>query len=190
MFATAEYRCSGMGVDDIPRLQRFFEENPEYHLAVEGRKPPADAASEEFTSLPPPEFGYDRRWILDFSAPEGEMIGMANVVSNLLAPGVGHVGLFIVATRLHGTGAAIGMYRGLESWMHGNGARWLRLGVVRGNTRAERFWEKMGFVEVRRRLGVQMGGLTHDLRVMVKPMPCENVAEYLSRVARDRPESP
>lgn len=190
MFAAAGYRCTEMGIEAIPRLQRFFEQNPEYHLAVEGRPPPAEAAREEFASLPPPEFGYDKRWMLDFSAPGGEMIGMASVVSNLLAPGVGHIGLFIVATRLHGSGAAVAMYRGLEAWMQGSGARWLRLGVVCGNTRAERFWEKMGFVEVRRRLGVAMGELTHELRVMVKPMAGENVAEYLSRVARDRPEAP
>ncbi len=78
---------------------------------------------------------------------------MANVVSDLLATGVWHLGLFIVATRLHGSGAAVLLYDRLEAWMGASGAQWLRLGVVRGNVRAERFWERRAYVEMRERTG-------------------------------------
>lgn len=46
----------------------------------------------------------------------------------------------IVATARHGTGDAQVLNRGLESWAVANGAVWMWLGVVQGNTRAERFW--------------------------------------------------
>ena len=42
--------------------------------------------------------------------------------------------------------------------------------AVAGNARAERFWEKMGYVEVRKRLAVPMGAKVNDLRVLVKPL--------------------
>ncbi len=65
------------------------------------------------------------------------------------------VGLFIVATSLHGSPAAREIYGELERWMQRNGAQWVRLGVVVGNQRAERFWERQGFTEVRRRDGLR-----------------------------------
>jgi GNAT superfamily N-acetyltransferase len=113
---------------------------------------------------------------------------MANVVSDFLAKGVWHIGLYIVATRLHGSGLAQLLYEHLERWSHELGARWMRLGVVEGNRRAERFWERNAFAEVRKRHGVEMGARTNTVRVMAKPLDSANLSEYLALVARDRPE--
>jgi ribosomal protein S18 acetylase RimI-like enzyme len=72
--------------------------------------------------------------------------------------------------------------------MRAGGAQWVRLGVVVGNARAERFWEKAGFGEVRRRYEVEIEGRVGDLRVMVKRLAGRSIAEYLALVARDRPD--
>jgi ribosomal protein S18 acetylase RimI-like enzyme len=112
---------------------------------------------------------------------------MANVVSDLLAPGVWHIGLFMIASTLQGSGAAQALYEELEHWARGLGAQWLRLGVVEGNARAERFWESRAFVEVRKRDGVEMGAKINTLRVMAKPLAGGTPAEYFALVARDRP---
>jgi GNAT superfamily N-acetyltransferase len=116
------------------------------------------------------------------------MIGMAEIVSDLLARCVWHIGLFIVATRLHGAGVAQLLYANLERWALEHGAQWMRLGVVGGNTRAERFWQSWGFVELRRREGVQIGPRTHTIHVMFKPLAGGSAAQYLALVARDRPD--
>ena len=187
LFRTAGYRAAEL--KDAARLQRFLDANPEYYLTVFGVPPSASEAQEEIDSRPPPEFRYDRVVVLGFDDAAGNLAGMASVTINLLADKVGHIGLFIVATGLHGSGAAREMYEGLERWLLAGGARWLRLGVVAGNAKGERFWEKCGFVEVRRRHGVQMGARVHDLRVMIKPAG-GSIDEYLALVARDRPESP
>jgi hypothetical protein len=63
-------------------------------------------------------------------------------------------------------------------WAHDLGAQWMRLGVVEGNTRAERFWERCAFVEMRRRDGVEMGTRTHTIRVMAKPLDGGTPREY------------
>ena len=78
----------------------------------------------------------------------------------------------------------------LERWAHEHGARWLRLGVAAGTTRAERFWQRCGFVEVRRRDGVQIGPRAHSMRVMFKPLAGGSLQEYLALIARDRPDAP
>jgi hypothetical protein len=73
--------------------------------------------------------------------------------------------------------------------MAARGAHWVRLGVVLGNGRAERIWEKLGFAEVRRRTGVPTGQRINTIRAMVKPLDDVGLKAYLCSVERDRPDS-
>ena len=173
---------------DLPALQRFFDRNPEYFLAVGGEPPRADEAEREFRDVPPAGMAYRDMFLLGWFASDDELVAMATVVGDLIAEHVWHIGLFIVATALHGGGQAHAMYAQLEDWMVARGAHWIRLGVVVGNARAERFWEKMGFLEVRRRYGIEVEGRECDLRVMVKPLSGGRLDDYLAVVARDRPD--
>ena len=190
LFRAGPLSCAEIVSGDLPALQRFFQANPEYHIAVTGDAPAPDEAQQEFESLPPPDWPFERKWLLRFDEDDGSMIGMANLISNLFVDGVWHLGLFVVATRFHGSGVAHVLYPALETWMRARGARWSRLGVVEGNTRAERFWARWDYVELRKRRGVEMGRKVNDVRVMAKPLAGGTLADYLALVARDRPESP
>jgi ribosomal protein S18 acetylase RimI-like enzyme len=77
----------------------------------------------------------------------------------------------------------------MEAWAKANGARWLRLGVVKGNLAAERFWEKCGYQQTRERPGIVFSQRVHTLRVMCKPLSGRPISEYLALVERDRAES-
>jgi len=182
---------------DIAGLQRFFDANPEYFFNVNGEPPRADEAEHEFHDTPPPGMAYREMRMLGFFAVDeggadgdGELVAIATIVADFIAEHVWHIGLFIVATALHGSGAAHAMYRRLEEWMVERGAHWIRLGVVVGNTRAERFWERSGYLQVRERGPLEMGRRMNMLRVMVKPLAGRMIAPYLALVARDRPGAP
>lgn len=175
--------------DDLTALQEFFEGNPAYFLAVNGEPAHAGEAKQEFDDRPPAGMPYEGVFVIGYFDASGALVGMTSVLSEFLAPHVWHIGLFIVATSLHGKGVARAMYERLEDWMAEQGAKWIRLGAVAAHPQAWRFWEKMGFLEVRRRHGLQYGRLTHSVIVMVKPLGDAGVAEYLAHVARDRPES-
>ncbi len=190
LFESSACLALEIGPEDVPAIQRFYEENPEYFLVVSGEGPGPDAAREEFDDRPPADWPWDDFWFIRFVDAAGANVGVANVVRNLLAPGVWHVGLFIVATRLHGTGEAEKIYGALEDWMRGGGAQWLRLNVATGNARAGRFWERMGYAEARRREGVAIGRQVNTMRVMLKPLAGGSLAEHLARVPRDRPGAP
>jgi len=174
---------------DMPALQAFFETNPEYFLTVGGEPPGAHEAQNEFDDLPPAGMTFNDRCVIGCHDAAGTMIGMAHVLTDFLAEGVGHIGLFIVASSLHGRGVGAALYRGLEDWLRGSGMRWLRLGAVVGNVKAERFWSRCGYQEIRQRRGLVMGQRTNDLHVMVKALDVGTIEEYLERVERDRPES-
>lgn len=189
LFRTGPYACFEMQRGEIPALQAFLEANPEYYLTV-GGAPPTDEAQGEFDNLPPAEWSTGKMWVLRFCDAHGRMAGVANVVADLIATGVWHVGLFLVATSLHGTGAAHAMYAALEAWMQRGGAQWLRLGVVVGNVRGERFWTRCGYREVRQREGVAMGSRVNAVRVLVKPLVTAPLSDYLALIARDRPDAP
>ena len=172
-----------------PELQRFYEDNPEYFIAVEGEPAGPNAAHETIQDKPPPGWSFAKEWLIGYFNAGGSMIAVADVVADLLAPGVWHVGLFILATERHGSGEAQMMMGGLESWAISNGAQWLRLGVVIGNARAERFWESLGFQDARTREGVEMGKRRNSMRIMFKPLAGGTRDQYFSLVDRDRPEA-
>jgi RimJ/RimL family protein N-acetyltransferase len=189
LFESAELYGRELAACEIPDLQALFDANPEYFLSVNGCPPDSDEAQREFFEMPPAHLGFSRRWVAGFFDRSGELVGVVVMVSDLATTGVWHIALFLLATRLHGRGLGSSIYRALESWMRRAGAQWLRLGVVKGHEKAERFWQKHGYREVRTRERIDAGGQANDVRVLVKPLGAFGVAEYLELVPRDRPGS-
>jgi GNAT superfamily N-acetyltransferase len=183
----ATLRTVELTPDFEARLQQFYEANPAYFDAVQGEAAGPNEAHETIHDELPAGWPFTKIWLIGYLDADDALAAMANVVSDLLAPDVWHIGLFIVATARRGNGEAQALYRSLESWAAANGARWLRLGVVQGNGRAERFWASLGYQQVRTRPDVVMGQRTNTLRVMVKPLGDDSLERYLSLVERDRP---
>lgn len=190
-FHTPGFLARPLRRDEIPTLQALFDASPEYFQIVNGRNANPDEAAEEFDELPPPDMPFGGRWCLGLYTDKDELIGVAIGLSDFLAPQVWHLGLFWLATPWHGRGVAAALYRALEAWAQSSGARWMRLGAVVGNARAEAFWPRMGYVEVKRREAVDTGGRLNDLRVMVKPLAVgATLKDYLEKVVRDRDAVP
>lgn len=168
-------------------LQRFFEANPAYFIAVNGGPAGPGEAREEIHGPLPAGYAHTKKWVFGYADASGELVAMANVITDLLAPRVWHIGSFIVATARHGSGDAQTLHRSLEDWAGSNGALWLRLGVVQGNARAERFWRQMGFVDGSTRPGTVMGRLTQTVQVMAKPLTDVGLEAYFELLPRDRP---
>lgn len=188
LFEIRGLRAYELKAENMAELQAFFDANPLYFEAVGGAPAIPTEAINQFKSELPKGWSFTKKWLLGFVDDSNSLMGMANVVSDLWANGVWHIGLFLVATSRNGTGDAKAIYEALEGWAISNRARWLRLGVVRGNVRAEKFWERAGFIEVRTREGVEIGSKVNTIRVMSKALAGGSVAEYLELVSRDRPE--
>jgi len=190
LFAGEGVAAFELDLGDLEPLQRVHEATPSYFHVVLGEGPGATAARETFERHPPPGMPFTRKRVLGFRAQGDELVAVADVIEDLLAPRVWHVGLFLVPEPLQGTGIAQRAYAALEAWMRGQGAHWLRLGAVAGNDRAERFWRRQGYVETRRRSGVAMGRKVNELIVMAKPIAGGSLDDYLALVPRDRAATP
>ncbi|WCM18307.1 GNAT family N-acetyltransferase [Paraburkholderia bryophila] len=190
LFEAGGYRAIELVSCDIPIIQTFFENNPEYFLASEGCPPAINQAKEEFDSELPEGWAFTSKRAIGFVDSSKELAAFATFVSDLFVDGVWHIGLFILSTDKHGQAVARYLYQDLENWFKASGAKWLRLGVIAGNVRAERFWERNGYHEARRRHGIMMRNATHTVRVMIKPIGEAGLSEYLSLVSRDRPDTP
>jgi len=174
---------------DLPALQAFYEANPGYWLLVHGEPPRPDEALSDFDTQPPDDMRWSalHDWVIRDTA-SARIAGEVGVAVDLPAPGVMHLGFFIVEDARQGTGFAQAVYRCYEEWAITRGTRWLRLGVVEPNQRAHRFWQRLGYREVRRRNDVRIGRCSHTLIVMVKPVGSNTLRDYLAAVPRDRPE--
>ena len=184
----ADLRVVEFGDADEATLQRFFVRNPAYFEIVEGRAASPTAAIETINARIPDEWPYSRKWCIGFCDAAGEVVAVADIVSDMLAARVWHIGLFMVDASRHGNGDSQAIYAALEGWTRINGAAWLRLGVVVGNARAERFWARHGYLQTRLREGVTMGLRTNTIRVMAKPLCGASLDQFYELVPRDRPE--
>lgn len=187
LFAGPGFLALPLGADDAPALKRFLDANPLYSELVNGRPwEPGDALN-EITERPPLPHGAAHALAL-LEPGSGRWLGFVSLLEDLVSPGVTHTGLFLIATAAHGSGLAARVHQAMEAWARGRGARWLRLGVVVGNARAEAFWSRLGYVELRLRRFDYPRGPT-DVSVRVKSL-AGGLDEYLQRVERDRPGSP
>jgi GNAT superfamily N-acetyltransferase len=187
LFDAGDNKALALTLDDAATLQQFFDENPEYFLIVSGQVASPNAARELLEGDIPTAISYTRQFAIGFIDQSERLIGMADVVSDLMAPDVWHIGLFMVATKLCGRRLGSSLYQALEAWIEHAGARWIRLGVVIGNAVAERFWSKQHFTQMSMRQGVLIDAKLNDLRVMVKPLGDNQLNDYGAHNPRDRP---
>ena len=178
---------------DRPALAAFCRTNPAYDLFLTGALPDEVAWVEDFLSdLPPAAFNPGETHKLIAVRPDepDRILAIIDVTEDMIAPGVGHIGLFQVAERLQGTGLAHALYLGLEAWLEDRGMDVIRLGVLDGNPRGAAFWARHGYRETRTRQGVAPTGKVHLSHVLYKPLAPRGLDASRARGPRDDPASP
>ncbi|WP_242174915.1 MULTISPECIES: GNAT family N-acetyltransferase [unclassified Pseudomonas] len=180
-------RVKPLTLADEAELQYYFEQAPDYFIAVNGEPATPTEARDELRGDLPAGWSCSRMYWLGYRDADDQLVAVVNIAADLLATGVWHIGLLLVHTRWHGTGLARRLHAELETWAVSKGAQWLRLTVVVGNAKAERFWPKLGYVQVRTRDGITMGRQVNRVSIQVKALAGGRVNEYLASVERDRP---
>ena len=177
---------------DRPDLAAFCRDNPEYDVFLTGEVPDETEWAEDFmTDLPPASFNWihTHKLIARRHQDPAKIAAVLDVTEDMIDTGVGHIGLFQIATSLQGTGFAHLLYQGLQDWLASRGMDVLRLGVLEGNPRGMAFWTRHGFLKTRQRQGTAPTGKIHQSHVMYKPLTPLTLDAYRLRVPRDDPSS-
>jgi GNAT superfamily N-acetyltransferase len=189
MFATDTHTVRALERAELPALQALFEANADYFEFANGVPVAPDAAAVEFDERPPPQLPYTRHWVAGLFGAGGRLDGALVVAADLGTAGVWHLALLLVDHAQRGRGLAAASVAALERWARAEGARWLRLVVLEGNTRAERFWAAQGFESTRTRTITDASGRPRVAQVRVKPLAGGTLADYRRLVPRDDPQS-
>jgi GNAT superfamily N-acetyltransferase len=167
-------------------LQAFHEANPQYWWLTHGHAPAADDAATAFDKGPPAHMSFRAHpWSWARGCRTHAILGQFRYAVDLMAPGVWHLGFFMVDSRLQGTGFARDLYARYEALAVAGGARWLRLGVVEANPRARRFWARCGYADLRHSAGIVLGDMAHVQFIMIKTLGTDTLADYLHAVPHD-----
>lgn len=188
LFESAELCAREMSQAEVPQLQALFDANPSYFRTVNGRDASLDEAQQEFDERPPAPLSWSRIWFLGLYDGANRLSGTLVLAQDLCATGAWHITLLWLPDALQGRGLGQRVYTALERWAQSMGARWLRLVYACSNPMAEAFWRRQGFQPLRLHRNVDTGGRHNDLQVACKALGLETIDNYLSLVARDRPE--
>ena len=162
---------------NIRLAQEFLEANPAFTEMIAGRPPVPGEALHELTDFPASVRPADA-YVIGLRLA-GDMVGFAGVLRSWPVEGVSQITLFQIAESQQGSGVAHVIHSALERWIIAAFApRWLRLGVVEGNARGRRFWASVGYHEMERKRGFEVGNLTHTLVIMIKSLQGGDDADY------------
>ena len=125
-------------------LQQVLDGAPDYAELVTGSPPGAADALSVFTILPDGK-GYDDKFVLGIFSGSA-MVGCVDLIRGYPEPETAHIGLLLIAEPFQRRGLGAEAFAAVErlvtSW---NGIERLRIGVLRSNTAAHRFWQRLGF---------------------------------------------
>lgn len=167
-FTAGKIEARELHPQDASALQALLEACDDYADLVEGQPPDAEAALDVMSEVAPGKTLDDKRLLGLWGADT--LVGVLDVMCGYPEPDAWFIGLLMIAPEQRGQGLGAAVVRAFEAWAAGQGARAMGLGVVEPNTGALRFWQRMGYAEVRRTAPRSFGRKTHVVIVMRKAL--------------------
>jgi GNAT superfamily N-acetyltransferase len=158
------YRITRLDDGDAALVQDLYERCSDYHELAEGIPTRAGAAEHLLTSLPPEKTQADKH-VLGIHAPQGDLVGVLDVIHDYPGRCYWCIGLLMLDPSARAAGLGTRLFRALERAIAAAGGTAIYLGVLEHNARAERFWRSLGFTELRRQPYTSASG--HASRVIV-----------------------
>lgn len=135
--------------EDEELVLHLFERCREYFENVEGRSPSRDVAYEILTQLPPGKQKKEKQ-VFGFFDDEDRLTALVDLVRDYPVDKEWIIGLLLVAPEHRGRGMAQKIHDYIQTHASGNGAALLRVAVLEINEPGRRFWQGMGYYEIKR----------------------------------------
>lgn len=158
------YRSSYLDHHDAALVQDLYERCSDYHELEEGMPTRPGAGEHLLTSLPPGKTTADKH-VLGLHAPEGDLVGVLDLIQDLPGEREWCLGLLMIDPTARAAGLGTRIFHALERAVAAAGGTAIYIGVLEHNARAERFWRRLGFAELRRQ--DYSSALGHPSRLIV-----------------------
>lgn len=135
--------------DDEDLVLDFFERCRAYFEDVEGRAPTSAVAHEILNGLPPGK-RRDEKEVFGFFDEQGALIAFVDLVRDYPVEKEWIIGLFLIAPEHRRSGLSRRVHQFIETYISNNGGAVLRVAVLEINGPGRRFWEDLGYYEVKR----------------------------------------
>jgi GNAT superfamily N-acetyltransferase len=126
-----------------------FERCRAYFEAIEGRSPERAVARELLTQLPPGKRPEEKQ-VFGFFDVQGVLIAFVDLVRDYPVEKEWIIGLFLIAPERRRSGLGRSIHQFIETHVADHGGDVLRVAVLEINEPGCRFWQGLGYYEVKR----------------------------------------
>jgi ribosomal protein S18 acetylase RimI-like enzyme len=145
---------------DTAALRDLFARAADY-VMLETGQPPGDSQITGFFTGAPPGIDPATSLRLGMFLPGGQLVAIADLAFGYPNPDDAYIGLLLIDPNHRGKRLGQQMLGHVFASASTRKARRILIAVLEDNPKAQRFWQKMGFVEDLRGPPTQMGSKTH-----------------------------
>ena len=120
--------------EQIEILKNIVNSNPEYNVLSDGHAQLTDDEILEMYHSSKKQGAF-----MNFIVDGDRFLGVINYLMENPSDKKTWLGLLMIHSNYHGLGYAVEDYRKYEDFMRNEGAKYIRLGVIKGNERASKF---------------------------------------------------
>ena len=133
--------------EDIPAVQKFFNDNPDFFIASTGQAPKENEAEILFNKIPEGKTTEDKFWLAIFDNDNNNIVAFVDLIQNYKIENQWTIGLYIVSKNYRGQGIATKLLNDLENLLLSLRVNSLEISIKEQNVCELSFWKKMNFVE-------------------------------------------
>lgn len=155
-FQVENLTIKNLPLDDVPNLQKLFEESKDYSKLIEGRLPRPNDAQDLLLALPDGKSLKDK-FVLGVYE-EDILVGVIDLVKDYPEQNMWFIGLLLLSPQYRNKGFGSKIYCKLrEELITLENAKAIRISVAEQNSNALNFWRKLGFKEIYSKLQTREG---------------------------------
>jgi ribosomal protein S18 acetylase RimI-like enzyme len=160
--------------EHITPLQRLFDQCADFVMLVEGEAVSPTAAQDLFQSKPDGR-SLDNKFLYGLWDRNGEIVGVLEGIRHYPDDTIWWIGLLLLAPEVRGRGLGRKLVQSFCEYARSEQGAAVMLGVVKENRAAYRFWQQVGFEQVRQTEPRSFGKKTQSVYVMRRALADEMV---------------
>ena len=136
------YSARKLIASDVPHVLALYSGNPDYFRHCPP-SPSRDTIQDDMSTLPPGKKANDKYFIGLFES--GSLVAVIDLIDRYPDDETAFIGLLMVAKDLQGHGVGAFIVKALSEALKAKHYKRIRLGYIKTNRSAQRFWLKQGF---------------------------------------------